>query len=88
MLAVLKKKRLQSRIKGRSTNVPQRRAERYLEHFDSIWKLQTFLLSEADQTDVPIISNTDKDDVFREIMLYTIDKLAADFNKTPEQVFD
>jgi len=88
MLAVLKKKRLQSRIKGRSTNVPQRRAERYLEHFDSIWKLQTFLLSEADQTDVPIITNTDRDDVFREIMLYTIDRLAADFNKTPEQVFN
>lgn len=88
MLAVLKRKALESRIKGRSTNVPQRRAERYLEHFESIWKLQTFLLSEADATGVPIISNTDKDDVFREIMLYTIDRLAKDFDKTPEQVFD
>lgn len=88
MLAVLKRKRLQSRIKGRSTNVPQRRAKRYLEHFESIWKLQTYLLSEADQTGVPIISNTDRDDVFREIMLYTIDKLAADFNKTADQVFN
>lgn len=87
MLAVLKRKRLQNRLKGRSTNVPQRRAERYLEHFESIWKLQTYLLSEADQTGVPIISNTDRDDVFREIMLYTIDKLAADFNKSADQVF-
>jgi 2-phosphoglycerate kinase len=88
MLAVLKRKRLQSRIKGRSTNVPQRRAKRYLEHFESIWKLQTYLLSEADQTGVPIISNTDRDDVFREIMLYTIDRLATDFNKTADQVFN
>ena len=87
MLAVLKRKRLQNRLKGRSTNVPQRRAERYLEHFESIWKLQTYLLSEADQTGVPIISNTDRDDVFREIMLYTIEKLAADFNKSADQVF-
>jgi 2-phosphoglycerate kinase len=87
MLAVLKRKRLQNRLKGRSTNVPQRRAERYLEHFESIWKLQTYLLSEADQADVPIISNTDRDDVFREIMLYTIDKLAADFKKSADQVF-
>jgi len=87
MLAILKKKNLQSRIKGRSTNVPQRRAEKYIEHFDSIWKLQTYLLSEADQADVPIIINTDRDDVFREIMLHTIDKLSEDFNKTPEQVF-
>jgi len=88
MLAVLKKKSLQSRIKGRSTHVPQRRADRYIEHFDSIWKLQTYLLSESDQADVPIIINTDRDDVFREIMLYTIDKLSQDFNKTPEQVFN
>lgn len=88
MLAVLKRKALQSRIKGRSTNVPQRRADRYLEHFESIWQLQTFLLSESDAAAVPIISNTDKDDVFREIMLYTIDRLAKDFDKTPEQVFD
>lgn len=88
MLGVLKRKQLQSRIKGRSTNVPQRRAERYLEHFESIWKLQTFLLSEADQANVPIISNTDRDDVFREIMLYTIGRLSSKFDKTPEQVFD
>jgi len=88
MLAVLKRKALESRIKGRSTTVPQRRADRYLEHFESIWQLQTFLLSESDAAGVPIISNTDKDDVFREIMLYTIDRLAKDFDKTPEQVFD
>jgi len=88
MLGVLKRKQLQSRIKGRSTNVPQRRAGRYLEHFESIWKLQTFLLSEADQANVPIISNTDRDDVFREIMLYTIGRLSSKFDKTPEQVFD
>jgi 2-phosphoglycerate kinase len=88
MLAVLKRKLLSSRLKGRGTDVPQRRAERYLEHFDSIWTLQTFLLSESDQSDVPIISNTDRDDVFREIMLYTIGKLSVDFDKTPDEVFN
>ena len=88
MLAVLKRKQLQSRIKGRSTKVPHRRAKRYLEHFESIWKLQSFLLSESDQADVPIISNTDRDDVFREIMLHTIDKLSEDFDKQPDDVFE
>ena len=88
MLAVLKRKQLQSRIKGRSTKVPHRRAKRYLEHFESIWKLQSFLLSESDQADVPIISNTDRDDVFREIMLHTIDKLSEDFDKKPDDVFE
>jgi len=87
MLAILKRTQLTARLKGRSTDVPQRRAERYLDHFESIWKLQAFLLSESDQASVPIISNTDRDDVFREIMLYTIEKLAKDFDKTPKQVF-
>jgi 2-phosphoglycerate kinase len=87
MLAVLKRKRLQSRIKGRGSDVPKRHSEAYLEHFDAIWKLQSYLLSESDQAGVPIISNTDRDDVFREIMLYTIDKLAADFDKSPAEVF-
>jgi len=87
MLAVLKKKLLQDRIKGRGSIAPKRRSKLYLEHFDAIWKLQSYLLSESDQADVPIISNTDKEDVVREIMLYTIEKLAEDFDKKAQDVF-
>jgi len=87
MLGVIKKKKLQRRITGRSTEVPQRRAEKYLKHFESIWGLQTYLLSEADKANTTIIVNDSRDDVFREIMLTTINKLSEDFDKTPEQVF-
>ncbi len=87
MLGVIKKKKLQRRITGRSTRVPQRRAAKYLEHFDSIWGLQTYLLSEADKANIPIIVNDSREDVFREIMLTTIEKLSENFDKTPEQVF-
>jgi 2-phosphoglycerate kinase len=87
MLAVLKPKNLRSRISGRSSDVPQRRSKRYLDYFDSIWALQSYLLSEADQSGITIIVNGDRDHVFREIMLATIDKLAENFDKTPEQVF-
>ncbi len=87
MLGVLKRKKLQQRITGRSTRVPRRRAEKYLKHFDSIWGLQTYLLSEADKVDCTIIINDSRDDVLREIMLTTIKKLAEYFDKTPEQVF-
>jgi len=87
MLGILKRKQLQRRIKGRSTEVPQRRANRYLKNFDKIWKLQSYLLSEADMAHVPIVTNENREDVFREIMLMTISKLAEDFDKTPEQVF-
>ena len=87
MLGVLKRKQLQRRITGRGTDVPQRRADRYLKHFDEIWRLQSYLLSEADRADIPIVVNSDKDKVFREIMRITIETLAEDFNNTPQSVF-
>ena len=87
MLGVLKRKQLQRRIRGRGTDAPQRRADRYLKHFDEIWRLQSYLLSEADRADIPIVVNSDKDKVFREIMRITIETLAEDFNNTPQSVF-
>jgi 2-phosphoglycerate kinase len=87
MLAVLKRKDLKERIKGRGTRAPQRRSERYLKHFDEIWRLQSFLLSEADRTKTPIIVNADRDKVVREIMRTVIDMLSKDFTLAPEEVF-
>ncbi len=87
MLGVLKRKQLQRRIQGRSSTVPRRRAGRYLEHFDEIWRLQSYLLSEADQANIPIVTNTSRDKVFREIMRITIDTLAEQFDRKPEAVF-
>ncbi|MGD2137100.1 MAG: zeta toxin family protein [Gammaproteobacteria bacterium] len=87
MLGVLKRKQLQRRIRGRGTASPQRRSERYLEYFDEIWHLQSYLLSEADRTNTPIVINSDRSKVFREIMRIIIDHLARDFDSKPEAVF-
>jgi 2-phosphoglycerate kinase len=87
MLAVLKQEDLKERIRGRGTKAPQRRSSRYLEHFDAIWRLQSFLLSEADRSKIPIILNGDRDKVVREIMRTVIDTLAKDFTATPADVF-
>ncbi len=87
MLGIFKKNKLLARMKGRSTEVPRRSFNRYQKYFDQIWTLQSFLMLEADVMDVPIISNDDKNDVFREIMLITINQLAENFDKTPDEVF-
>jgi 2-phosphoglycerate kinase len=87
MLGVLKRKQLQRRIQGRSTSAPQRRAKRYLEHFDDIWRLQSYLLSEADRANIDIVVNTNRDRVFREIMRITINTLSDNFDSTAEAVF-
>jgi len=87
MLGLLKRKHLQQRIKARSTNVPDRGTEHYLQYFDEIWRLQTYLLSEADHNNMHIAVNESRDKTFSEIMRFTISTLAQTFNSTAEQVF-
>ena len=87
MLAVLKPDQLRVRIKGRGTEAPQRRAERYLENFDAIWRLQAFLLSEADKAKISIMPNDNKEKVIREVMRTTLSFLAREFSPDPNAVF-
>jgi 2-phosphoglycerate kinase len=87
MLAVLKRRKLKQRISGRATKAVKRRAERYLAHFDEIWQLQSYLLSEADRTNTPIIINDDRDATVREIMRTLLDILSARIQPDPQSVF-
>ncbi len=87
MLAVLKPEKLRKRIRGRGKEVPERRAERYMGHFDYVWRLQSYLLSEADRLGVPIIANDEKEKVMREIMRIIIGTVSSDFTRTPREVF-
>ena len=86
-LAVLRSKELKARLRGRGTLVPQRRAKRYLNKFESIWTLQSFLLSEADRCDVPIITNQDKDRAVMQIVLHVNQELSRHFEGTPTIAF-
>jgi 2-phosphoglycerate kinase len=86
-LAVLKTKQLKARLRGRSEDAPQRRAKRYLNRFDSIWSLQSFLLSEADRCDVPIITNNDKEKTIQQVIQQVHYELARHFSGTPRDVF-
>lgn len=87
MLAVLKKEQLQNRIQGRGGAVPQRRAKRYLQNFDSIWQLQSYLLDEADRHGVSIVTNDDKEATVREVMRIVVDHLAEQLDLKAEMVF-
>ncbi len=73
-------------IKGRGTSTPQRRSERYMDNFEDIWRLQSFILSEADRASTPIVINRDKETTIREFMKIIGDNLAEGFDQSPEQV--
>lgn len=87
MLAVLKSKKLKAHLRGRGVEVPQRRAERYLDSFKSIWSLQSFLLSEADRCDVPIITTDDKEKAILQVILQVNLELSRNFTGSAAQVF-
>lgn len=87
MLSVSNKDLLRQRFKGRGQQATNRRAERYLENFDAIWRLQEFLVSEAKRSNISIISNDNKEQALRQIMGTIINALSKDFNARPEDVF-
>ncbi|MCP3869378.1 MAG: hypothetical protein GY703_14990 [Gammaproteobacteria bacterium] len=87
MLAVLRQETLQKRLKGRGQTAPQRAGKRYLSKFNRIWALQSFLLSEADRSSIPIIANDDKEKATIQIMSTIIDALGKQSTAVPEEVF-
>ena len=87
MLAVLNQERLRDRFRGRGEQVDQRRAERYLENFDSIWRLQSYLLSEADRQQIPIILSDNRERVIRAVMNIIVNTLSDELTAEPSDVF-
>ncbi len=87
MLAVLKSKKIKARLKGRGVDVPRRKPERYLNNLESIWSLQSFLLSEADRFDVPIITSEDKEKAILQITRQVNLELGKHFTGSAREVF-
>lgn len=87
MLAVLKSKKIKSRLRSRGADVPQRKPERYIENLKSIWSLQSFLLSEADSFNVPIITSGDLETAILQIIQQVNAELAKHFSGSVEDVF-
>jgi 2-phosphoglycerate kinase len=86
-LAVLKKQELRGRLRGRGADEPLRQARRYLNKFDSIWRLQSFLVGEAERNDTPMIPNDDKEAAIYQIIGVVNAELARHFNGTAGDVF-
>ena len=88
MLAILNPEQLRERFHGRGEECVDRRAERYLEYFPAIWRLQTHLLSEADHRRIPIIVNYNREQVVRDVLATIIQALSNRLTATPAEVFD
>lgn len=67
MLATMEKAALEKQLRRRGREKLGRQASRYLKHIDDIWDLQSYLLSEADNAGIPIITNWHIETTVREV---------------------
>ncbi len=81
MKAILKPKQLRHRIKNRAKVSQQRSSEHYLKNFDTIWQLQSYLLDEADQLNIPIIHNNDLESDTMDVMKLINNTIAEELEK-------
>lgn len=86
-LAVMGKQQLRSRLRGRGMNEPLRQARRYLKKLDSIWRLQAFLVGEAERNDTPVIPNDDKEGAIFQVIGVVNAELARHFKGSAQDVF-
>lgn len=68
MLATMDRSRLQKRFKARARISEERKAEKYLNHMDDIWELQSYLLNEADRVGIPIVSSQGIEESIGEVL--------------------
>lgn len=68
MLATMEQESLRKQLKRRGREKIDRKASRYLEHLEEIWELQSYLLDNADNANIPIITNRHLEDTVREIL--------------------
>ena len=79
MLATMEKAALRKQLKRRGREKTKRQASRYLEHLDDIWELQSYLLSEADNGGIPIITNWHIETTVNEVMNLVMAKVAKQY---------
>jgi 2-phosphoglycerate kinase len=79
MLATMDKASLRKRFKARARISEERKAEKYLNHIDDIWELQSYLLDEADRVGVPIIANQAIEETISEVLKIISDTIIKFF---------
>lgn len=68
MLATTNRDSLRKRFKNRARDNAKRKADRYINHMDEIWELQSYLLNEADLAATHIIANQSMEETIGEVL--------------------
>ena len=79
LLTVPSRNELRQHLAGRGRRAPSRGAGGYLENIESIWQLQTHLVGEAEEREVPVIPNVHLDETVRRVIEVITDMPISDY---------
>jgi 2-phosphoglycerate kinase len=68
MLATTNRDSLRKRFKTRARDNAKRKADRYINHMDDIWELQSYLLNESDLSGIHIIADQSMEETISEVL--------------------
>jgi 2-phosphoglycerate kinase len=86
MLAILEPEELRARLAGRVSEAPRREEYAHLGPLDRVWRVQSFLLSEAGRAGIPIVVHDDKEKATNQVLTTVIDLPGGHFDRSPQQV--
>jgi 2-phosphoglycerate kinase len=78
-LVVANKKTLEARLKRRAREQPERTSSRYSKQLEHIWTLQSYLVAEAEQHEIPLIFNGEIEDALHELLMHISNTIARHF---------
>lgn len=84
ILAVATRDRLDEQFKRRSREAPDRNSTRHREMLAEIWTLQTYMVDQAQKSDIPVLINWDMDDMVRQVMDEVMRRIVERFPPDPE----
>ena len=84
LLASKKKDMLRKQLKRRGSEKSGRQTSRYLENFDSIWEMQSWLLDEAERSGTTIIENWYVEETVRTALDIIIGEIMKHFPPRPD----
>lgn len=84
LLASVKQEMLRKQLKRRGSEKSGRQASRYLENFDAIWELQSWLLEEADRSGTTIVENWYVEETVRTALDIIIGEIMKQFPPQPD----
>lgn len=86
VVAVTTIEKLGQRLRGRSREQPNRNSSRDKEDLEAIWDIQTFMLDQAQRSNVPVFINWNPDETAHQVLEEVMNRISERFPADPAKL--